>query len=1131
MAYYRFFPAVVIPCFVTEAGCQPVFDNCLPAVGGFVINGTLRYEPCRQRTMSVTSAGGEKLLFACSGAPAVLCDGDGSGPAPALCNEVGFLGCPEVFDVVFDAAFDFVYAACGSRTIGRVQGCAWDPTAGRPLGCREVAGAACANAPYVFGVEYLHDSLVLSCDYADELAVCPLVPGGGGVLGCQRTPMMRYYCGGPLPSDGGTLSLDAAGGLTIGCPFARRVTYCHNFSASAGAQDCIPVSQPHCPARGIAILPSGLTAVCCDARSLVLCGKKNPTVSPSAAPSVSPTDGPTTAPSAHPSLSPSVLPTDGPTTAPSAHPSLSPSVMPTRLPTVKKAATTSLPPHLSSAPTWSPSVVQPPALPTGAPATTGPSLAPSAQPTRSPSTPAPTLSPVAPVSVCASAPDGADCPGDAWKVTLDFCRGGECVHRTGAAAVNLVVYDSANSSLRLNTPALYTELGPLGQVGGDSCDGLLGVHAPGGGDPLFQERLQRPFNISSYHLSYAHSFAPARYVVGWHLQGQAKDGGDWFTLAEENSSSSVSHQLLVEGGVLVSMEGVNMVQSVRLFATAVRGDTPYNCHRVEALVVVAGAAAAAGCTCCLFWILISSGIGALCGFGAAVLRSAPRDPDIDAPWMGTEDFVQAKVLETYEELEQHWNAKAATAVAEAATGLIVPQDADPVQVLAAHAEGEWRGACSAEPQLRALPPTVLELLRRYSLEAQDIDRICGLPGAPKAFDCYREEDREHPKMAKAAWAGYKALCKKEHGKPSVNPALYSVINRCTRVAAEAGSTDADAWRTLDQLIKQTSLLIAATAHASDPPKAQAGMCGGEPQQRWLRMLSLPGVVRDHFARLRPGMCMGWSVAVASVTANTRASADFMAGGAGNCVLVRMRAPQSKARALALGPASLYGDEGELLLALGTMFRVRRVHKVRMLTRYVQPTSATPLGFKQLLAALRDPLLVVDVDWLSSPPQWCEAARRLCDAALLDAKAPAPGPAPPLVPTEGESFFQAPSATGRPRGSPPQRRGGRRRFVEPAPHIAWSGEARAATTGRARSPPQRRRDTGARTQAALGPLLPSSPPRGLSAAVPSARRSPAVHRVQSAAPRSGSRPPLRLDDIAHLLPSSKGQRAGRPAPEL
>eukprot|EP01062_Namystynia_karyoxenos_P009023 TRINITY_DN13188_c1_g1_i2.p1 TRINITY_DN13188_c1_g1~~TRINITY_DN13188_c1_g1_i2.p1 ORF type:complete len:1007 (+),score=205.08 TRINITY_DN13188_c1_g1_i2:70-3090(+) len=674
------------------------------------------------------------------------------------------------------------------------------------------------------------------------------------------------------------------------------------------------------------------------------CPSFEPTRPPTRQPSSSPTGSPSEPPSTSPSQSPSLPPT--------ASPSHSPTTQPTRAPSVS--------------PSWSP---------TAAP------LEPTAQPTRAPRTP--TLSPLAPVSFCSSRSDGAECPGDGWEVTLDRCSGGECQHIVAAAAVQLQLFGAEGTTLNLSVPVDFTGLGALDQaaVGGEHCAGMLGVSAPGDGVLLLQDRLQGPLNISAYQLHHSVSVTPARLLVGWRLAAQMADGGGWQDLANESSKSALSFELLDSGRVSDALSNASVL-AVRLYATAVRGDTPYDCGGVN--VAVVAAAAAFSCCCVGLWTLAAVFLSALCGFGVVALRSMAQEPAIDAPWMGSKDQVMANVLECYEELERRWAAKQGGATEEAAEWLSVPPGEDPFAVLAAHAGGPWRTACSEEPQLRALPAATLELIRRYSHEAQDTDYICRLPGAPRPFASYKAADPDHPKEARAAWQGYKKACEAKCGRKSVNRALYSEVNRCTREAAEGGSEAPEAWKALDSIIKQTGLLIATAAHAADPPLPAAGLpvVKGPPRQRWIRMLSLPDAVRERFASLKPGMYLAWSVAVASVTANAKASADFMAGGPGKCVLVCMTAPQDKARALALGSASLYGGEGELLLALGTMFRVRRVTRGRILSRYVQPTAASPLTLRQLWAAVRKPLLVVDVEWVadSSPPQWCAAARRLCECA-------------------------------------------------------------------------------------------------------------------------------------------------------
>eukprot|EP01062_Namystynia_karyoxenos_P014273 TRINITY_DN15139_c0_g1_i1.p1 TRINITY_DN15139_c0_g1~~TRINITY_DN15139_c0_g1_i1.p1 ORF type:complete len:1078 (+),score=171.59 TRINITY_DN15139_c0_g1_i1:75-3308(+) len=820
------------------------------------------------------------------------------------------------------------------------------------------------------------------------------------------------------------------------------------------------------------------------------------TETPTAAPT-SPTAGPTSDPSASPIVSPpSVPPTPFPTGAPStAVPSTPPTPPPSSSPTQTPSGAPSESP--TQLPTESPSV-----------APTAPTMSPTVQPTMQPTRDSrqPTRAPLQPVTYCAVVSEGANCPGDDWEVTLDYCRSSECQHDVAAAAVTLQMLDAGGSSSGNITSAVdYTPVGPLiTEV--DHCTGLPGLPVAGGGHVLLQDVFHYPQEVAKYVLTNTLPDLPSRLVVGWQLVGLITGANvteRWEMLAEVLPNMTESETLLKDDSVTVDLGNTFLLRGLQVKVTHVQGDPSHDCRR---RVLAAAASAAVGLCCCVTLLVLGVALGAVCGCGAMAARQKAIDPVEDAPWMGTEDHVCAQVLECYEELERRWRAKRGTVLDEAAALLKVAQGKDPVEVLRAHAVAEWREAAAAEKQLRVLPSAAMELLRRYSHEAQDTDHICGLPGAPKPFASYKASDPHHPKEAKAAWQGYKAQCCKDTGKPSINPALYADLNRAAREAAEGGSAAPEAWAKLTPILKQACLLIAAAAHASDPPlppRRSKLPCPAGParEQRWLRMLSLPDVVRDRFAGLRPGMCIAWSVGVASVTCNAKASSDFMYGGAGRCVLVRMTAPQSDARALSLGPASLYGGEGELLVALGTMFRVRNVSKGRMLTRYIQPTAATPVTARHLIDAIRNPLLIVDVEWLQSPQQWCDAARALCNDAMRDAwavedayvqqkvfnfkdvAALCPGlcsTESPLVstkaqPLRAQPLLQSEAAHGsgaglvpRP-GTPPReqvkgKKRGKRSKSGRQP------KRRAATSGRNPSPPQRRGKHGPM----LGPAGPFEP---------------------------------------------------------
>eukprot|EP01062_Namystynia_karyoxenos_P040428 TRINITY_DN29489_c3_g1_i1.p1 TRINITY_DN29489_c3_g1~~TRINITY_DN29489_c3_g1_i1.p1 ORF type:complete len:1201 (+),score=198.36 TRINITY_DN29489_c3_g1_i1:71-3604(+) len=393
----------------------PSFNLCKMTTGMFVYGGTLQNQPCPRWTYSAAPIG-DKFLFACFDDGAVLCDGDGSGPAPASCSYVGKLGCPSfVYGAVASAAGDAVYAACRDD----VRHCQWDAAAGAASSCSIVSGALCPGGGYESSVAVFGTYLVLACwsmtnAWDAGILACPLAaPGGASVLGtCQKQGAD------PCGTISGTyfrnfqVSLDAAGGMSVGCR-TDGAAYCSAYSTAGGPSGCGTVSpaSPCSSTMGWVLLPSGQTAVSCDNGGYRLCGRRrSPTGAPTAAPTAAPKPLPTGAPSAPPSESPLPPPTGSPSSTPTGSPSSGPTQGPTGSPTTSPIKGPSPPPSRipSAPPTQPPSPLpspppsqapsapptQPPSGQPSARPSSRPSAAPSTAPSRAPS-PAPTESPSA----------------------------------------------------------------------------------------------------------------------------------------------------------------------------------------------------------------------------------------------------------------------------------------------------------------------------------------------------------------------------------------------------------------------------------------------------------------------------------------------------------------------------------------------------------------------------------------------------------------------------------------------------------------------------------------------------------------------------------------------------------------
>eukprot|EP01062_Namystynia_karyoxenos_P050513 TRINITY_DN3931_c0_g2_i3.p1 TRINITY_DN3931_c0_g2~~TRINITY_DN3931_c0_g2_i3.p1 ORF type:complete len:1055 (+),score=190.06 TRINITY_DN3931_c0_g2_i3:104-3268(+) len=444
------------------SAAQPTFDNCKQpntSTGGgfsFSVSGSTgtRDSPCvRSGTTNSVAVAGKKYLFACGTEGAVLCDGDGSGPKPASCSNVGMLGCSTarpVWDVAFNTGADAVFAAC----FDAVMRCEWDAAAGvTPGTCKTVTGAKCPSAGEERGVAFSGSDLVLGCSSPTVaeagVHICPLAAGGTALRSqCYTTAAWEKPCKVAGQNNwmyhAMSLSLFTTG-IGVGC--GDGASYCATFSAASGPGGCTaPFPHSPCPqpgttpqegTQGFAELPSGRTMVSCGWDGIYLCGSTgSPTAAPSV-PSVRPSAGtgtpaPTALPSANNSTAPSWSPASGPSLQPSQARTPRPSQLPSDTPSTGPTPQPSTPPTSSpqsTAPSSSPSAGPRPS-PTRSPTTntptrrpsTGPRGSPSASPSAAPSTgpaAAPTQPPtVAPPSASPSSrPSAAPSAGPAAAPT------------------------------------------------------------------------------------------------------------------------------------------------------------------------------------------------------------------------------------------------------------------------------------------------------------------------------------------------------------------------------------------------------------------------------------------------------------------------------------------------------------------------------------------------------------------------------------------------------------------------------------------------------------------------------------------------------------------------------------------
>eukprot|EP01062_Namystynia_karyoxenos_P053467 TRINITY_DN4329_c0_g1_i6.p1 TRINITY_DN4329_c0_g1~~TRINITY_DN4329_c0_g1_i6.p1 ORF type:complete len:1962 (+),score=79.74 TRINITY_DN4329_c0_g1_i6:70-5886(+) len=275
----------VPPCFPglpppaappSAAGLQPVPDplfgltDCASTAGGsMLVNGSLRWHPCRP-SVGVAAYEG-KRLWVCP-AMAVLCDGDFDSASPAVCTELGDLGCEEIFDAAFHPDGRRVFLACG----GGVRSCEFDASANATSAvshCENVTETTCPPGSTVGGVAVAPGdgrALVLGCHTgfsADEgVLICPMSPDWTQLAeGCKRKGVSP--CGAAGFSTLGGLNFDTVGGLIGGC---RRNGYAYcSFSIDSGPSSCSmsALGISPCPADGgtnaIAQFPSGRVAAAC----------------------------------------------------------------------------------------------------------------------------------------------------------------------------------------------------------------------------------------------------------------------------------------------------------------------------------------------------------------------------------------------------------------------------------------------------------------------------------------------------------------------------------------------------------------------------------------------------------------------------------------------------------------------------------------------------------------------------------------------------------------------------------------------------------------------------------------------------------------------------------------------------
>eukprot|EP00756_Hemistasia_phaeocysticola_P034548 Hpha_TRINITY_DN16527_c0_g3::TRINITY_DN16527_c0_g3_i2::g.135512::m.135512 len=399
-----------------------------------------------------------------------------------------------------------------------------------------------------------------------------------------------------------------------------------------------------------------------------------------------------------------------------------------------------------------------------------------------------------------------------------------------------------------------------------------------------------------------------------------------------------------------------------------------------------GAAAVLSCGA-LGELFLGSALGALCcSCGAAAVKAArKRRPENTPPFTGpTAESVMSEASRMIETLTRLFHSSLhESPVAEWISHLKCPDGVNALNRLQneifAREEGMPASWVLPEGPLGDVCLAVRLLLRMYTFEPQDEDAMAGWPGAPTIH-------KPQPGAAEV-WEKYIKDTEAAVGAPSRNPSLYRDVNTLTRAVAEDGDGEKGnaAMSKLAGWAKTVALLLSVNV---EPLPGSFASRSGPPGKKvvLLRLLgNLSPELRQKFGRLRTGMFLAWSSAVASTTANRKCSADFLGESVQQAVLFRMTFTGSNCARCVTG-ASMYPDENEWLIPFGSLWRVTRVHGVRRLASVICPGSGeTRIPPRRALEALRHPLLVVDMVFDRGILTWSRPAADLVSAALAEAQ--------------------------------------------------------------------------------------------------------------------------------------------------
>eukprot|EP01062_Namystynia_karyoxenos_P080883 TRINITY_DN878_c0_g1_i2.p1 TRINITY_DN878_c0_g1~~TRINITY_DN878_c0_g1_i2.p1 ORF type:complete len:1222 (+),score=103.30 TRINITY_DN878_c0_g1_i2:1752-5417(+) len=373
----------------------------------------------------------------------------------------------------------------------------------------------------------------------------------------------------------------------------------------------------------------------------------------------------------------------------------------------------------------------------------------------------------------------------------------------------------------------------------------------------------------------------------------------------------------------------------------------------------------------LVFVVYGFGIGI--GYRMGKARVSGDPPPLTGETLGV---VCDKCARLFYPLIEMWHQQSeATVLDEAVDRLFAPVGTNPLHRLGSMLKQPWYQSCrQPESSLHEFPSMALLAMRLYSADPQDIDREMGYPDAPlaTALSWGHNTARYKPGEAKIPWSNYKSKCLLEteadlelYGgkRNSRNYCHYSIPNVLCREWAKT-----EGWRAMQHLvggtffrddrrtkmpgwIKYCSLLywLASETNVHVDPHSPS-------EALLVRIIRPDSAAAREFRKLQVGHWYA-TPALSSTSRDEKAQGRFMGAHPGDAIVLRFRCGY-KVHGISLKEISFYPEEKEVLLAPGTVCKVRKRQWVRRVWRYV--TDTTCLHF---LRAVYRPLLVLDLDYV------------------------------------------------------------------------------------------------------------------------------------------------------------------------